>query len=173
MNTNLIQAAGIGSFLAAISAVFVTAIVVVGWSRGLVAHLWSERPWGKRVWRCCLLQTPRLIKAPRAWVAVAALYCISIVLSTVSQLDPCFTVTPMMADLNDLGIHAIAFCSERKVVDWRNRRALAWWKPVDFSKESTARHYFSGIDEWAWTARLGTDYLCATLHWVSRRMLYI
>ena len=30
MNPNLIQAAGIGSFLAAISAVFITAMVVVG-----------------------------------------------------------------------------------------------------------------------------------------------
>ena len=30
MSPNLIQAAGIGSFLAAISAVFVTAVVVVG-----------------------------------------------------------------------------------------------------------------------------------------------
>ena len=70
-------------------------------------------------------KSPRLIKVAPSSVAVAALYCISIVLSIVSQLDPCFTVNTVTADLNDVGIHAIAFCSERKVVDWRNRRALA------------------------------------------------
>ncbi len=72
-----------------------------------------------------LRKSPRLIKDARASVAVVSSYCISIVLSSVSQLDSCFTVNTMTADLNDLGIHAIAFCSERKVVDWRNRRALA------------------------------------------------
>ena len=70
-------------------------------------------------------ESPRLIKVARSSVAVAALCCISIVLSMVSQLDPCFTVNTVSADLNDVGIHAIAFCSERKVVDWRNRGTLA------------------------------------------------